>query len=519
LHGTPTTFAIGYGASVLVSLLTILWATRIMGRVAPRALLAGETSEGTDFQARGRTGRWRLGVSLACLAGAAACLAGGNYVTDHEMRAMTFFGSGMLLLIAGMMEVWAYLRRERTAPSRHVTTLGIHNAGRHRVRSVLTVGLLASATFLVIAVESFHKDPSRDFRSRDGGSGGFTLVGESDVPLFLDSRSKRGKDDLDLVLKQNVSAKERDTVKSATIFSFRLKSGDDASCLNLAQPRRPRLLGAGHTFVERGGFRFQDSEAASEAARANPWRLLEGPDINGAIPAIGDATTVTWMLKSGLGKLVDVVDEKGQPRKLRIVGLLQDSIFQSELLISDASFRRLYPRQGGYQFFLIETPEDQAPEVKRVLEKALAQHGFSAMTTFQRLETYLAVENTYLSTFQALGGLGLLLGALGLAVVLLRSVWERRGELALLRALGFRRSTLGWLVLAENAFLLALGLAIGTIAALIAVAPHLAAGTGEVPVVRLALLLGVVLVIGLAAEAAAVATTVRAPLVAALRRE
>ena len=50
------------------------------------------------------------------------------------------------------------------------------------------------------------------------------------------------------------------------------------------------------------------------------------------------------------------------------------------------------------------------------------------------MAAYLAVENTYLATFQALGGLGLLLGALGLAVVLLRSVWERRGELALLRS-------------------------------------------------------------------------------------
>ena len=37
---------------------------------------------------------------------------------------------------------------------------------------------------------------------------------------------------------------------------------------------------------------------------------------------------------------------------------------------------------------------------------------------------------------QALGRLGLLLGAVGLAIVLLRGVWERRGELALLRALG-----------------------------------------------------------------------------------
>src|SRR5204863_8811878 len=107
-------------------------------------------------------------------------------------------------------------------------------------------------------------------------------------------------------------------------------------------------------------------------------------------------------------------------------------------------------------------------------------HGFAVTPTAQRLEAFLAVENTYILTFQALGGLGLLLGALGLAVVLLRSVWERRGELALLRALGFRRSALGWLVLAENGYLLLLGLSVGLVAAIISVAPHRIGGTSLV---------------------------------------
>ena len=44
--------------------------------------------------------------------------------------------------------------------------------------------------------------------------------------------------------------------------------------------------------------------------------------------------------------------------------------------------------------------------------------------TADKLAAYLSVENTYLTTFQALGGLGLVLGSLGLAVVLLRSIWE-----------------------------------------------------------------------------------------------
>ena len=62
----------------------------------------------------------------------------------------------------------------------------------------------------------------------------------------------------------------------------------------------------------------------------------------------------------------------------------------------------------------------------------------------------LAVQNTYLSTFQSLGGLGLLLGTFGLATVQLCNVLERRGELALLRAAGFRRRTLVELVLLES---------------------------------------------------------------------
>ncbi len=67
--------------------------------------------------------------------------------------------------------------------------------------------------------------------------------------------------------------------------------------------------------------------------------------------------------------------------------------------------------------------------------------------------------NTYLATFQTLGGLGLLLGTVGLAAILLRNVLERRGELATLRALGFQRASLAWLVLAENTLLLLVGLA------------------------------------------------------------
>ena len=97
-------------------------------------------------------------------------------------------------------------------------------------------------------------------------------------------------------------------------------------------------------------------------------------------------------------------------------------------------------------------------------------------TTAARLITFFAVQNTYLSTFRSLGGLGLLLGTFGLAAAQLRSMVERRGELALMQACGFRRRRLSQLILIETAALLVAGLAIGSLAAIVVLLPHLLAG-------------------------------------------
>jgi ABC-type antimicrobial peptide transport system permease subunit len=116
-----------------------------------------------------------------------------------------------------------------------------------------------------------------------------------------------------------------------------------------------------------------------------------------------------------------------------------------------------------------------------------------------------------------LGGLGLLLGTVGLGVVLLRSVLERRGELATLRAFGFRRSRLAWMILAENAFLLTAGILVGSLSALASVAPRLA--SIDVPWLSIVATLGVVLLVGMFSSLAAVRGSLRIPLLPALKAE
>ena len=216
----------------------------------------------------------------------------------------------------------------------------------------------------------------------------------------------------------------------------------------------------------------------------------------------------------------DVVVGRGErPVRLRIMAALSDSIFQGELLMAETSFVKLFPEQEGYRFLLVEAPADRAGQVARAIEEGAGDLGADAVSTSERLAAFHTVENTYLSTFQTLGGLGLLVGTIGLATVVLRNVLERRRELALLGAVGYDRAHIFTIVIAENLLLLAWGLAIGTACALVAIAPTVFERGGRLPLTSSGWLLVAVFAAGLLSSIVATRAALRTPLLAALRSE
>ena len=527
LHVSATSLVIGFAASVLMSELAVWWAIRGLSRIEPARLLKG--IGGDESSSPGRS-KWGPRLIVIGILGAIALMAMAPFMPPGEPQAGTFFGGGAMLLTGGMAAIWTWLKRPRRATVHALGSLGIRNATRNPTRSLLTAGLLASAAFLLVAVESFRREPNKDFQDKTGGSGGFPLLAETDSPVFIDLTGEELLTDIERELqKKNQEQKKagdeldakinevRGIFASTTVYPFRLRAGDDASCLNLYQATRPKVLGVSDLLIDRGGFRFSATEAKTPEEKANPWLLLR--QTGDTIPAFVEENTATWQLKKGLGDVIEIPDEGGQPVKLRIAGLLKDSVFQSEMLVGDAAFRKSFPRTEGFSLFLIEPkPGANASVVEKTFEENLGAYGLEVTPTADRVSSYLAVQNTYLTTFQLLGGFGLLLGVLGLAVVLLRNVWERRSELALLRAMGYRVGTLNRLVFMENSILLLLGLGAGALAALVSVAPHIVGG-GSLPWGRLSLMLGAVLLVGLTSAAIAVASSVRTPIVEGLRKE
>ncbi len=525
LHIAPLSLVIGALGIVLVAVICVWWVLRSLTKISPRGLMAGslfggqESGVGNQESGASKSPRRRISPRLFAIV---FSVLGLSLLLSAALRLIGqvggFFGAGITLLI-GLLFFWsAWLRGRKQLIAGSgwwpVSQLGFRNATTRPGRSVLCIALIAFATFIIVAVDAFRKDNAISTTDKKSGTGGFALSAESLLPIVHDPNAKEGRAELNL---------EDEALQGVTITRFRVRPGDDASCLNLYQPRNPRILGVSDEFIKAERFAFQNSLAQTAEEKANPWLLLEKTPQSAIqtpqspIPVIADANSLTYVLHKSLGDTISINDSNGKVITLQLVAALSDSLLQGELLMSEQNFLRLFPDQQGWRFFLIDATNWSS--VATMLEDKLSDFGFDVTNTAEKLAEFHRVENTYLSTFQALGGLGLLLGTVGLAAVLLRNVLERRRELALLRATGFQPKHLSLMILAENALLLGCGLLTGIVCALLAVAPALLARGGQLSIVSLLLLLAVVFLTGLAASLAAVIAAQHAPLLTALRAE
>jgi ABC-type lipoprotein release transport system permease subunit len=516
LHVSPRSLAIGAVGGVLTAALCIVWTLRGLAPASVRSLLTGSIESVARSSAAKGVRRLITAPRLAIVCGALGLglLAASMVKAIGEVAG--FFGAGSLLLVTALSLCSIWLRRERRPALTgqgiwSLLRLGFSNATYRPGRSVLCMALVAAATFIITSVDAFRRDSSGASLDPKSGTGGYALIAESLLPIVHDPNVAAGRENLNL-------SNDEEALSGVTITRFRLRPGDDASCLNLYQPRNPRLLGASPDFIRGNRFAFQASLAESDAERANPWLLLERDLPDGAIPVIADANSLAYVLHLGLGDEMTIGDDASEAVRLRVVGALADSIFQGEMIIAERHFLRHFSAREGSRIFLIDAPPEKTEAVSTLLEDRLSDFGFDATRTGEKLASFHEVENTYLSTFQTLGGLGLLLGTLGLAAVLVRNVLERRRELALLRAVGYPSSAFTLMVVAENALLLLCGLLAGFVCALVSIAPALAA-RGGLPPLRSILMLLIVLAAGLSASFLAVRAARRTTLLTELRSE
>lgn len=457
-EATPASIVAGSLIFLIISIIGIWLAIRRQTRRTLSIRLAAQVEEVAPTPKIHR--RSLIIVGVAVLTGVVAISFSG-----HGLPAQAgFYLAGFAILTAGIALCRAWLTRSsvehRDSPLDAVY-VGRLNLRARRSRSLTVVGAIATAVFMVLSVASFRKHIGSDWLQPTSGTGGFAFWMETTAPL---NTSRDGRT-VGFEVFEGLGA------ELGAIVPLRKGVGDNINCFNLNTSSQPQLLAVDAAkMAERGAFYLK---LGAEHTEATGWNVLRSPNPGGAVPALIDETTLMWALKRKVGDVLSYTDENGGTFDVRIVGTIPDSLFQGYLLIDEQRFLDKFPSNPGYSAFLIEVaPSTDFPALRSRLETAVRDEGGQVTLTREVLAAFHQIENTYIAIFNVLGSLGVILGSLGLAIVVARNLRERRGEFAVMTAIGIPRDVLARMVFSEFGRLVAWGISIGAIASVVAVWPN-----------------------------------------------
>ncbi len=460
--------------------------------------------EVVDYK-KSRKDNWSLFIAIMCFVIVGIILTLVNPGKDKSATNV-FWGAGFLMLMGTLFLSNRIISKINNIITKKLNLLNvsIKNIARKRGRSLATIALLAFGVFVIIGVGANRHDAFKNGDQVTSGTGGFAFWGETTIPILQDMNSEKNFRRFGL----------NDAGIKANFVSMRVYNGDDASCLNLNKIAKPRILGVDQAKLS-GHFSFGTID---KGMNKNGWNNL-GKDLgNNIIPAIADMGTITWSLGKAIGDTVAYTNEQGEKIYLKLIGGLAGSMLQGNLIISNHAFIKHFPSNSGSRAFLIDIKENR-DKAMNILSRNMQDYGLDLVTTVEKLAGYQALENTYLSIFLALGGLGLILGTIGIGVIVARNTMERRNELALLRAIGFDLHQVNKMVIIENLTLVFVGIGCGIFSAIFAVLPAILSPGEEIPFLFIFIMIMLISLSGIFWTLIATKMALKGNLISALRNE
>jgi len=394
-----------------------------------------------------------------------------------------FFVSGGLLLTGLLLLFRKFLLWLDSKKKRQISMgmLPKVNLARNVGRSLTVVVLFALGTFITVSTGSNKLDLFAGAQEKTSGTGGYLYFAETTMPVLfnINDKEKRAEEGIN---------------EDFNAVQFRKVEGDDASCLNLNRTSQPAILGVD---PENLANRFSFATTVKDLDE-NPWDALNNEDEDGTIPAIADQTVIQWGLGKKIGDILLYQNELGDTLRLKLIAGTLPSIFQGYVIISNQNFLKNFPSSSGSNIFLIEGDRQNEQKIGEELQSVFRDYGWEMELTAKRLVEFYSVTNTYLSIFLALGTLGLILGTIGLAVILARTILERKREISMMQAVGFRMSAIFKMLVSEYVILLSAGVIIGFVTAIVATLPSFLSTNTDASLSTVILLILLILVNGLA---------------------
>jgi putative ABC transport system permease protein len=228
-----------------------------------------------------------------------------------------------------------------------------------------------------------------------------------------------------------------------------------------------QLRGVDDAFIDNNRFGFEEmlDEFENEAAVWNAIRTNSSQIIIDA-SVLEAQFGPPSLFTTKLGATLNMTTADGILVEKKIVGILKTSIISGIFMYSTTVEQQFGFSDYNLYLFAIKEGED-TEEMAKNLEKTFLMKGMQTTAIRTLVEEITQTMNQFFNLFESFMGLGLVIGISGLGIITIRSVHERRQEIGMMRAIGFKRAMVLKSFLIETAFVATIGILIGTILGII----------------------------------------------------
>ena len=339
----------------------------------------------------------------------------------------------------------------------------------NKVRTGLTLAMFALVIFTLMVMSILTNIFSGQFTDPDDVLGGWEVDGRVNAFTPIEDMRQGIVDHPDL------SIEDFDAVGGFTSIGAQARQvGGESQAWEST-----RLVGADDAYLGETGFTFKlIAEGYGDTDREVWQALIDDPNL---------AVVGGYLLKSNENAQVnqefepvlqDVYynDDGMKPVQLEVrepstreivtltvIGVMDrlhrssGSIMTSKQVLDDAS---PFPVPiTSYRFRLADGVD--APTISKAIESAFLEHGMSSVVGAEELEKEAGAGRAFGRLFTGFMALGLLVGIAALGIVSTRAVVERRQQIGVIRAIGYRRSMVLLSFLLESSFVSLLGTLLG----------------------------------------------------------
>jgi putative ABC transport system permease protein len=344
----------------------------------------------------------------------------------------------------------------RTPKGKAVGTPAIAHPLNKGFRTAMTIAMFGLIIFIVVVFSIFGSIFNPD---ADGEKGGYDLVATSSMPVddiynITFSGDGTGAPQVSYATLMD-RIQDAHGITEHYVYGDFIIDGDEVSPYGTSYHG---LLGIDEGFALHTEYGFTERSSDYETDR-EVWKAVsEDPNV-----CIMDRFTWGNYPDIEIGSSVAISDGSGMggSRNYTLIGIADEFAFMG-MFVQKEGLRADFPHLLGDNLFLmtVKDGEDQH-KVAKDLEADLSAVGMNVFVFDDLIEDYNRTVDQVFSMFTMFMGLGLVVGVASLGVLAVRSVIERKQEIGIMRAIGYRKGMILGVFSTEMLFVTVVGILVG----------------------------------------------------------